>query len=46
MGVSATRPKGRRISGAPRAPLVAYGLAYAAFLLMLASVIFQRRDFR
>jgi ABC-type transport system involved in multi-copper enzyme maturation permease subunit len=25
---------------------VAYGLAYTAFLLMLASVIFQRRDFR
>ena len=26
--------------------IVAYGMAYAAFLLLLASVIFQRRDFR
>lgn len=26
--------------------IVAYGMAYTAFLLMLASVIFQRRDFR
>lgn len=26
--------------------IVAYGMAYTAFLLLLASVIFQRRDFR
>jgi ABC-type transport system involved in multi-copper enzyme maturation permease subunit len=26
--------------------IVTYGMAYAAFLLLLASVIFQRRDFR
>lgn len=26
--------------------IVAYGMAYAVFLLLLASVIFQRRDFR
>jgi ABC-type transport system involved in multi-copper enzyme maturation permease subunit len=26
--------------------IAAYGMAYTAFLLMLASVIFQRRDFR
>jgi hypothetical protein len=25
---------------------LAYGLTYAAFLLLLASVIFQRRDFQ
>ena len=26
--------------------IVAYGMAYTAFLLLLASIIFQRRDFR
>jgi ABC-type transport system involved in multi-copper enzyme maturation permease subunit len=26
--------------------IAAYGMAYTVFLLMLASVIFQRRDFR
>ena len=34
------------VSGADLLLIVAYGLTYVAFLLMSASLIFQRRDFR
>lgn len=34
------------VSGTDLLLIVAYGLTYVAFLLLLASIIFQRRDFR